>query len=198
MKDKLRNVLLVLLFGGFVVYLAYSGVSDLTNERDLHTINIDVAFNVLEMKHTINYIIPTGTDYYYIGLVEETGEAYLIHAPKNWLEKNFDKDFMAINPEGVTITALNKEVSSSKTARELYSRANQLDGLRFPLGKESCLELSYKITAILKLVLAVLIIFLWIFGVKIVKDKDVINKKYVIIYTIILFAALVLLLTVLR
>ncbi|MGN0402216.1 MAG: hypothetical protein ACI4HQ_08160 [Acetatifactor sp.] len=154
---------LILLFAGLLIYLLLSAVLDLTNKKDIHTVTIDGAFEVLELEHSINGLIPIGTDYYYIGIEEETFDAYIIKASKKWLEKNFDSDYMAINPEGMQITALAKKVSDYETARELQTRAAQIEELQYPLGTEYCLDLGYRQTAIVKLLLIVwLVLLLWV------------------------------------
>ena len=46
---------------------------------------------ICEIKHTFSYVIPTGTEYYYMALTEDN-VVIVIRAGKKWLEKNFDAD----------------------------------------------------------------------------------------------------------
>lgn len=75
MKKKLGNVFLLLLFVGLLAYLLVSAVLDLTNKKDIHTVQIETACKVLELEHSINGLIPIGTDHYYIGIEEDTMDA---------------------------------------------------------------------------------------------------------------------------
>lgn len=180
MKQKIGNVLLALLFVGTLLYLLLSGVSDLTNKEDLYTITIDGAAEVLEVEHSINGLIPIGKDHYYVGIEEETRRAYLLKASKRWFQKNFDENHMALNPNGLTVTALAKRVSDNDTARELEDRLSQLKELRFPVGmKGYSLNVGYKMAAALKLFELFFILVLIKTGVPLFKDwrKEQAKKK---------------------
>lgn len=198
MKKKLGNVVLVLFFIGILLFLLSTAILDLTNKRDLHTVKIDGASEILELEHSINGLIPIGTDYYYIGFEGESYDAYIIKASKKWLENNFDSNFMAKKSDGIQITALAKKVSDYKTARELYSRATQIEGVNYPLGTEYCLDMGYKANAITKLIIFSLIIFLAFTGVKFVKNKGEVKPWFVKYWIIVLMVTLVLLLGVIR
>lgn len=52
--------------------LLVSAVLDLTNKKDIHTVRIEAVCKVLELEHSINGLIPIGTDHYYIGIEEDT------------------------------------------------------------------------------------------------------------------------------
>lgn len=197
MKKRLGKAFLIILFVGVLLWLPVSAVMDLMNKKDLHTIRLDGAFEVLELEHSINGLIPIGTDYYYIGVKEESGDAYIIKASKKWLKNNFGSDYMAIDPEGVEITALAKKVSDYKTSDELNSRASQVDGIQYPLGTEYCLDVAYKVTAVLKLVIFTLSVILIVTGIYIVKNKGdvkpILAKCWiaVMIITIVLFIVVI-------
>ena len=72
MKKKIGNVFLILLGIVMLLYLLITAVLDLTNKEDLHTVHVDGAFAILELEHSINGLIPIGTDHYYIGIEEDT------------------------------------------------------------------------------------------------------------------------------
>lgn len=104
----------------------------------------------MEIQHSINGLIPVGKDYYYIGFEAESGDAYLIHAPKNWLKKNFDDSGYALKEGGLAITALSKRLNY-KIAMEAASMMAQMENTVFPQGADYCLELSYRMDAIQRL-----------------------------------------------
>lgn len=198
MKKKFGNVVLVLFFIGILLFLLLTAMLDLTNKRDLHTVKIDGASGILELEHSINGLIPIGTDYYYVGFEEESYNAYIIKASKKWLEDNFDSNYMAKKSDGIQITALAKKVSDYQTARELYSRATQIEGVNYPLGTEYYLDMGYKANAITKLIIFSLIIFLAFTGVNFVKNKGEVKPLFVKCWIIVLMVTLVLLLGVIR
>lgn len=198
MKKKIGNVFLILLGIVMLLYLLITAVLDLTNKEDLHMVHVDGAFAILELEHSINGLIPIGTDYYYVGVEEETLDAYLIKAPKNWLEKNFNSENMSLQAGGMQITALLKKVSDFDTARELSSRASQIEELQYPFGTEYCLDLGYKQMAIKKLILFVLSIIIIITGVSIFKKTNEVKPAVVKCWLVALIIWLVLLLGVFR
>ena len=198
MKDKLRKVLSILFLVGMLMYLLITAVLDLTNKKDLHTINLAGAFEILRVEHSINGLIPIGTDYYYIGIEEESYDAYIIKASKKWLGNNFDSNHMAKDANGIWITALAGKVSDYKISRELYSRTAELEGLKYPLGTEYCLYAGYKSTAIIKLIVFVLCIILTITGIYFVRNKGQVKPIFVKCWTVVLIITVVLLIVCLR
>lgn len=153
MKKKLSSVFGILVLVGIFMYLLITAILDLTNKKDLHTINLAGAFEILEVEHAINGLIPIGTDHYYIGIEEGSNDAYIIKASKRWFRNNFDSDYLAKDAGGVQITALAGKVHDGKIYRELQSRAEKIEELRlnYPLGTEYCLNKGYKVNAIMKL-----------------------------------------------
>lgn len=134
----------------------------LTNKKDLHTINLTGAVEILEVEHAINGLIPVSKDYYYIGIEEESNDAYIIKASRKWLENNFDSDSMAKDAGGIRITALAGKVHGHDVSEELQSRAEEIEELNYPLGTEYCLNMEYKAAAILKLIVVGLWVILFI------------------------------------
>lgn len=198
MKGKIGKIFAIVIFSGFLLYQLVSGIADLTNRKDLHTVRLAAAVEILQVEHSINGLIPIGTDYYYIGIEVDSEDAYLIHASRNWLKKNFGSDRMSPRTDGVKITALAKKISDYKVADELYARAAQIEGAEYPLGTGYCLEVSYRLMAFLKLALFVLSLGLLLSGVYLVRKKDTINKKFTLFFIGALCAALVLMLVVIR
>lgn len=158
MKKKLSNVFGILVLVGLFMYFLISAIMALTNKKDLHTINLAGAIEILEVEHAINGLIPIGTDHYYIGIEEESYDAYIIKASKRWFKNNFDSDYLAKDAGGIQITALAGKVNSFKISRELQSRIVQIEGLNYPLGTEYCLNMGYKVNAIMKLFIVAFVI----------------------------------------
>lgn len=184
MKKILGNVLAILFFVVMLMYFLITAVSDLTNKKDLHTINLAGAFEILEVEHAINGLIPVGKEYYYIGIEEDTYAAYIIKASKKWLENNFDSDYKAKDAGGFRITALAGKVHGFDISRELQSRAENIGELNYPLGTEYCLNMGYKTDAIIKLIVVVLCIILTITFIIFVKpesEEKPLYKKYWIV-----------------
>lgn len=169
---KFGKVIAILFLTVILLYFfLISPILDLTNKKDLHTINLAGAFEILEVEHAINGLIPVGKDYYYIGIENETYDAYIIKASKKWLENNFDADYMAKDADGLRITALADKVHDSSISWELQSRAKSIEGLNYPLGIEYCLNMEYKTGAILKLIVVGLFVILIIAEIPAVKHK---------------------------
>ena len=148
MKEKARNGILILLGVGVLVYLFATAMIALTDRQNVHTVTIHEACGVLELEHSINGLIPIGTDYYYLGVDDETGHGYLIKGSKKWLEKNFDENYQSLQPGGVQIKGLVKTITEYKLERELTDRLSQLDGLQYPYGVLGCMDLNYVRTAV--------------------------------------------------
>lgn len=200
MKDKLKNVFLILLVVAFMSFLLISSILDLTNKKDFHTVHADGALEILSVEHAINGLIPVGTDHYYFVLDEKTLDAYLVKAPKNWLKKNFKENGRSENVNGVEISGLAKKVSDFQTSRELASRAVSIEDVTYPMGVECCLDLTYKEKAIKKLVLFFLSLFIMAFLVWLVKHKGQVDIKpvYMKLLLVVAIVWLYFLLTVLR
>ncbi|MBR6580796.1 MAG: hypothetical protein IKK66_05805 [Ruminococcus sp.] len=158
----------VLMVLGIAVYLIATAIFDMTNKEDLHTVNIDMATEVLEVEHSISGLIPMGTDHYYIGINEDTAEAYIIKAPKKWLDDNFGVDKMARKAGGLDITALAKSITDSETRNAISSNVSQVDGLTYPVGT-NYLDTGYKSKIVTKLILFAGMLFLAISGFVIMK-----------------------------
>lgn len=177
---KILKVLFVVLFIGFLfAELLVLPIIDITNKDDRKTLNIVYAVKVLEIEHSINYIIPFGKDYYYVGF-DEDDNAYMIHAPKKWAENNFADG----SDNVLEITALQKKVSDYDISKELYSIASQQEELTFPLGYSECLELTYIKDAVMKILSGILVLILAIVGIANYKKRSelppVVLKVYVV------------------
>mgnify|MGYP004511981299 CR=1 FL=1 len=197
MKEKLKNILLILIGIGVLAYLSVTAVIDLTDSENIHTVTLTEAYSVLDIEHSINGIIPIGTDHYYLGYNSNTSEAYLIKVSKSWYDKNFDADGTALSSDGITVKGIAKAVSDFDTKQELDSRLSQLD-LVYPYGMLNCLDLDYVLRSVLKLIDCVLLIAVVISGIYVLSTGK--NSKPVLfkVWLIGMIISLILLLTVIR
>lgn len=76
------------------------GKSDRLSEYKSEWVSTKIVSAYMEpicvIKHTFSYIIPTGTEYYYMALTEDN-VVIIVRAGKKWLEKNFDAEGNAKN-----------------------------------------------------------------------------------------------------
>lgn len=196
MKRKVGDVVLIIIGAGLLIYLLFSSIIDLTNRSDIHTVTIDSAFEVLQLEHSINGLIPIGTDYYYIGIEEDTYNAYLIKGSEKWLSNNFDSDYKALNTDGVQVTGLAKEIHDYRTEKEIETRLSELEGINYPLGMSYCLDLGYKFFALFKFIDAVLFIAVIIAGVYIYKFKNNVKPLYSKLLLAVIMTALIMLIVI--
>ena len=177
---KFLKILFALIFIVFLFSeLLVMPIIDITNKNDRKILNIIYAKEILEVEHSVNYIIPFGKDYYYIG-IDEDYNAYLIHAPKKWAENNFTDDSETM----LEITALQKRISDYDISKELSQIASQQEELTFPLGYSECLELTYIKDAVIKIVSGILTLILAVVGIANYKKKSELPRIAVNIYVI--------------
>ena len=206
MKSKLKNALILLIFliGMIVIF---RDVTDLWNQRDLKTIQVKAAYEILEVSHSIDYLIPTGKSHYYLALTEEGDEVagYVVRASQKWAEQNFEGNYLAKSEDGVTVTALSKEIDGKYKYLindKIKEMTSALEGsgitLKLPIGKTNYLETGYRWKAIFKLVTLLLIVLETIIGILLVKRVKGAKNWFMTVYlvavilTVILFIASIL------
>ncbi len=155
MRGKGKTIFAILLGVMFVGYLLVTGIYDLVNTKDKHTVNVDSCIEILEIEHSINGLIPVGKDHYYLG-VDDSDNACIIKASKGWYKRNFNEQGECNTSGGLDITVLAKKINDYDVSRELLSRVSQIEGLNYAVSPEYALEMDYKINAIGKLVLLAL------------------------------------------
>ncbi len=201
MKKKLQTVVLTIFVIVVIAFLAITGINDLTNKDDLYTVRIDAGAEILAVEHSINGLIPIGTDHYYWAINEETMESYVILASKNWGNDTFDEDGYTIDSAGVEITGLAKKITDHDILSEITDVLDQVDEgieLTYPAGRTSSLDLNYKKNAYMRLVSAALILILSIVGVVYRNKVDEINPKLTKIYLVVLIVAMILMIVAIR
>lgn len=201
MKKKLQTVVLTIFVIVVIAFLAITGIKDLTNKDDLYTVRIDAGAEILAVEHSINGLIPIGTDHYYWAINEETMESYVILASKNWGNDTFDEDGYTINSKGTEITGLAKKITDHDILSEITDVLDQVDEgieLTYPAGRTSSLDLNYKKNAYMRLVSAALILILSLVGVVYRNKVDEINPKLTKIYLVVLIVAMILMIVAIR
>ena len=193
-KKILRTVLVAIVIVLLSGYLAVTAVMDLTNKKDLHTVHLVFGTEFLELEHSINGLIPIGTDYYYLG-IDEDYNAYTIRAGKNWEEENFsDFDPDAEEYTTVEVTGLVKKISDYDVSKEIQSTAEELEDMEFPLGATQCLELSYIKDAWMKLLAGILLLVISVGGFVAHKLEIQVPKIASVIFGVVLILEMILLL----
>lgn len=194
MKNKyLKGFLMILLAVIFIAFFFVMSIMDLTNKDDVHETKIDAAGQLLVVENSINGIIPTGKDYYYIGINEDSGEIYTIHAGKNWLKKNFDSDGMA-KGNGVKIKGLSKSAGDYEVKDEIASRVNQIKaelGGTFVLESGNVLELNYVRDSIIRIIAGALLIAIAVIAFAVSKRKDTVPSWVSKVITAVVILAMV-------
>lgn len=187
---KFLKILFVLFFIGFLfAELLVLPIIDIKNKDDRKTLNIVYATEILEIEHSINYIIPFGKDYYYVG-IDEDYNAYIIHAPKKWAENNFTDSYDNM----IEITALKKKISDYDISKELYSIVSEQEEFTFPLGYSECLELTYIKDAVMKIISGLLITILAVVGIANYKKRSELPRIAVKIYAVVVIFTMILML----
>ena len=203
MKTKLKNTMILLIFLIGVIVI-FRDVTDLWNQRDLKTIQVKAAYEILEVSHSIDYLIPTGKSHYYLALTEEGNEVagYVVRASRKWAEQNFEGNYLAKSEDGVTVTALSKEINGKYKYAindKITEMTSALEGssitLRLPIGRTNYLETGYRWKAIFKLVTLLLIVSEIIIGIFLAKRAKEAKTWFMtvylvaVIFTVLLFIA---------
>lgn len=172
MKKVLGIIVIVItciLLAGEIVY---NSVWALADQKGIKTITINEACLIGEVKHTVNFI-PVGKDYYYLGVNDQTGEAYVILASKHWCEDNFDEECNSLDPDGYQLNCRVKKISDSKTRNNItnYLNTNYGNiGVTYPEGTERCLNETYRRFALLKLVELISLVLTVILGISVSRN----------------------------
>ena len=191
---------------GIIVFIAAmllmsKDILDLFNSEDVHEVKVNYARETLQVKHKLYYIIPMGTDHYYLAYYEDEHggiSCYVVKADTDWFEENFNDTGYSTGLNDVTINAICKGYST-KYVREISAAAYEFEGLlgdsapdisiKYPYGLDNVFVLNYKAVAIRKLILLVLAIVLSIVTVIIVKKKANMSPVFLKIYAVVMVLA---------
>lgn len=110
MKEKIKSILGILFYIIVVAYFLISGIYDICGFNTYYNANIIAASELFETEHTINGLIPCGTDYYYVGLTDDQ-RLVVLRASPDWMSGNFDEDGYALPEQGVPVKGTLKRLS---------------------------------------------------------------------------------------
>lgn len=172
MKQKVSRVFGILFLILFVVYLLTTGIGDLINKEDYVSVQIEGAVPILQVKHSVDFI-PTGSEYYYACIEQDSDRLYIVKAPKNWGSKNFTEEHLAKVVGGVPVNGLVKRITDRSVAGKLAGSITQLETFTPVYGANNYIDVGYKAPAIGKLVLLLLtaLIAIGIYAVAFSKNK---------------------------
>ena len=121
MKNKILTGIAITFLGGLLAVCTYFGVRTLVRKQNPEELSVSKAttlekgkwvtfraYYALEsahtIKHTINGVIPTGTEYYYMIFTEDFGRIMIIRADEKWYDRNFDSEGVAKDENGCLVT----------------------------------------------------------------------------------------------
>ena len=199
MKKTLSNIITILVCILIIFFPIIKGIISLSDKKNHHTEKIYVASEILEIEHSINGLIPTGKDYYYIGVCDDGKTGYIISGPKNWVKKNFDTNGIANEDEGVKIKGHAKRISDYEVRNEIVNNLQQLDNIDFILGADVCLDVSYKSNAVKGILAGVIVLISSVVFFLSVKARLFAgNKTILLINAVLLLIGLVLMINTLH
>lgn len=112
--------LLFLIVTGAVSLLKNGSVSpEAAGRGDVCAFTAVYAGEVLEMKHSVNFI-PTGREHYYLAVSEDGLVRFLVRAKPSWIEKNFGSG-------GVSVTGVTVKGRIVRTEYEMIKEINELN-----------------------------------------------------------------------
>jgi hypothetical protein len=161
----LSKIVIGIVIASFIGVFFVMSIIDLTNKKDVNNVSITEAYELLVVENSINGLIPTGKDYYYLGYCEDNQKQYVIHGGKNWLETNFETTGIAKNENGISIHALAKRAGDYDIEKELESRKSQIEDIDSALGFGMVLELDYIRNAILRILAGVIMLAVIVCGI---------------------------------
>lgn len=192
----LRYLLIIILIASYVGVFFVMSIMDLFNTKDVYEININSAGQLLTIENSINGIIPTGKDYYYVGIDDNKGDIYAIHAGKHWLEDNFDANGIA-HDNIITVKGLSKRASDFEVEKEIANRIYQIadeSSCNLALEPGMVIEVNYVQDAVLKIIAGMLILVVGIVMLVFKKRADEIpswtRKTFLILFIVTLVFAL--------
>lgn len=154
MKGKIGKILGAILILACMMYVFISGIVELCNKDKTYTLSIDSATTAISVEHSINGLIPTGTEYYYYGFDSDNEQIYIIKAGKKWLQKNFDDNGLALK-QGYKIKAYSKNLDYD-ISREINTSLSDLEINN--INTADYYDSNYKFVAIKKIISFVLIL----------------------------------------
>lgn len=160
MKRKTSIIITVLLFGGLTVFNIISGILGLckskTTSADMYAdkgglcgvTGISYAVEMFTVEHTLNILIPTGKEHFYLAADDEDNFYFLIKETPSWYKAHFDEDGEAYSPVSVFGEVRKFDSENFSKLRELK---NDLSEYGITISSEFYLSGNYKTLYILRL-----------------------------------------------
>lgn len=150
--------LLFLIISGAVSLLKNGSASPETaGQGDVCEFTAQYAGEILEMKHSVNFI-PTGKEHYYLVVSDGGVVRYLVRAKPSWIEKRFDSNGLAING-GVAMkgNVVRTEYEMIKEINELNVKLiqNELITAGETLSTSYYIDLRYREFGLLRIICGV-------------------------------------------
>ncbi|MGN0536876.1 MAG: hypothetical protein ACI4M3_02730 [Acutalibacteraceae bacterium] len=190
MKKTATNIFLVLVYIAVVGYLLFSGIYDVCGFNKYYETKIVAASELFETEHSINGLIPVGTDYYYVGLTDDE-KFVVMRASKDWLSKNFDENGIALSEDGLTVKGTLKSLSYNERGM-VEDSLGDYQNISI-LGTNQSLDIMYFDVAVHSIISGSLLILCGIAGLLIWKNQKVkalLKNNVVLIGVIIAFVAI--------
>lgn len=160
-----KGIVVVLLVLVGVALLVGKGIAEMSaktaqnpdNPRkgELVTYNITYAKEVQSIDNRLWYIIPTGTEHYYITLTDNDELNHmLVRADKKWFSDNFNSEGRAVRT--VTVSGLSRECPSTirNRVRELNSGLSEYSA---SINDSKYIDALYKNLAVVRIIVGALI-----------------------------------------
>lgn len=151
------NKLLIFIDVVFFLIFLIQGIWGLADKDSHVEVNIDYAYTALEHVD-VTRGIPSGKEYYYIGINTEEETMYLIRADKKWLAKNFDPETHTAHNQSVKVKA--RAVDTKDKIYQKLKNINSTDNLKFVTGTSVFYDAIYVRVAVMKLIGAAVLVFM--------------------------------------
>lgn len=163
MKKTVALIIVAVMFVGWTLYnlvtgiagLSKSGISQLSRSPEVGTrceVRVDLAKEVYEIDHKLNYLIPTGSEHFYFAVSEDGVVPLLIKASPSWYDKNFDKDCSAKS----TITLMCEVNKFDSDSRYKLNELNRdLSSIGESVSTEKYLNANYRTMYVFRLITGV-------------------------------------------
>lgn len=174
-KSILGKVIVVLVALGFIVYGSLSMInaknspvdfndittSDMTDKAYVSGKAVFSSDCYLTVSHSINYIIPTGKEYYYIVFNEDMTECMSYRGSKKFFE-NFDKD--GFSKDGVEIKGKIRRTTTDnyRAISEINSNINQYGIQSYNISTSYYIDGKTDMLNIIAVILGALILLVFV------------------------------------
>lgn len=181
MKRRIEIIILMLIFGSWILWYVISGIAGLSKSEFISVsqnakngalcgINVNRAKEVYRVEHWPFNLISIATEHYYFVLSGDSEVPLLIREKSSWYVENFDEDGLALRPVAVVgeIRKYNFDVKS-----DIRGVISNLSALGVSVSAEKYLSGNYKTLYILRLVSGLLTAAAAVFTVAAARKESV-------------------------